>query len=125
VQRGAQGNPADSAFAGYGPYLLVRPDDWETYWPTGGEEGPYTDEIHAGAGTGAVEAMLWTPENTPNTVRRTTAVYRTMFMAWPFEWIGTVSERTEVMGKTLHWMCPVLEDGFETGDTGLWTVVVP
>ncbi len=114
------GNPADPISSHLGVYTLAHPNDWDNYW-TG---DIFSDQVHAGGG--AIESMVWETVHTPNALRKQGgAVYRTEFLAWPFEWVDTISQRIELMGNVTHWICPVLKDGFESGGTADWSRSVP
>jgi len=114
---GCDGDPMSSHL---GIYHLVEPTDFDDYWPA---TYLYSDEVHAGAG--AVDALLWETVHVPSAVRKQGPTYRTQFLAWPFEWIDTISERVEMMGNSLHWLCPIHRDGFESGDWQEWYTHVP
>ena len=97
---GNAGNPIGD---GLGPYAMVRPDDWAAYWPTGSAEGPYDD--YANAGPGADEPFRYNASNQNNSTNYDGGIFKTAFLAWPFEWIDTVEERAEILGAALNWMC--------------------
>jgi uncharacterized repeat protein (TIGR01451 family) len=88
---------------GLGPYAMVRPDDYEIYWPTEGYEGPYDD--YAYASPGAEEPFHFNASGEPNSTNYDSGVFRSIYLGWPFEWIDTVEERTEIMGAALEWLC--------------------
>jgi subtilisin family serine protease len=98
---GNAGNPIGN---GLGPYTMVRPDDWYTYWPTATYEGPYDD--YANAGPGAAEPFRYNASGQNNSTNYDSGVFRTTFLAWPFEWIDTVEQRAEILGSALAWLCP-------------------
>jgi|GEM_PF-1675162 len=97
---GNAGNPIGD---GLGPYAMVRPDDWDAYWPTGGSEGPWDD--YANAGPGADEPFRYNASGQNNSTNYDGGIFKTAFLAWPFEWIDTVEERAEILGAALDWMC--------------------
>ena len=97
---GTAGNPVGD---GLGPYTMVRPDDWAAYWPTDTAEGPYDDYIDAAAGF--AEPFYFNASGQPNSTNYDSGTFKTVYMAWPFEWIDTVAERAEVLGNTLGWFC--------------------
>lgn len=115
----AHGNPADPISSHLGIYAFAPPNDWDIYWSS----QLYSDEVHAAAGT--VETMVWETVHTPNALRKQGTTYRTEFLPWPFEFVNTRSQRAELLGNVLHWICPLLKDGFESGGTGEWSRVVP
>ncbi len=97
---GNAGNPIGD---GLGPYAMVRPDDWDAYWPTGSGEGPWDD--YANAGPGADEPFRYNASGQNNSTNYDGGIFKTAFLAWPFEWIDTVEERAEILGAALEWMC--------------------
>jgi hypothetical protein len=97
---GNAGNPIGN---GLGPYAMVRPDDWAAYWPTGSDAGPYDDYVNATPG--ASEPFRFSGSNQNNSTNMEGAGWKTAFFAWPLEWIDTVSQRAEILGAVLDWMC--------------------
>ena len=97
---GNTGNPIGD---GLGPYTMVRPDDWAAYWPTGDSEGPYDD--YANPLTGAESPFRFNASTENNSTNLDSGVFKSAFLAWPFEWIDTVDERVEILGAALGWMC--------------------
>jgi hypothetical protein len=96
------GNSADPLFAGLGSYTLVRPDDWDNYWPTGDYEGPYNDEIHTRSG--GYEPTTY-DTGAPNSTRYTDGNFKVVYFGYPLEWVNTVHQRAEVLGTAMSWMC--------------------
>jgi hypothetical protein len=83
---------------------MVRPDDWAAYWPTGTSEGPYDD--YAYAAVGSEEPFYFDASTQPNSTNYDSGAFKTVYMAWPFEWIDTVDERASILGQALDWFCP-------------------
>ena len=100
------GNAADPRFAHLGQYTLVRPDDWEVYWPTDSYEGPYNDTVYARSG--GYEPMTY-DNGAPNSVRYTDGNFKTVFFGFPLEWVNTIHQRAEILGTALGWMCPGID----------------
>ncbi len=102
----AMGNAADPLFAGLGPYTMARPDLWDTYWPTQTQwVGPFDDEVHARPG--GYEPMNYFTGGAPNSTRFEGAGFKTVYLAWPLEWLPRLEDRAAVMGTALNWLCPV------------------
>lgn len=97
------GNASNPIGDGLGPYAMARPDDYEVYWPTEGFEGPYDD--YAFALPGAAEPFRFNTSAQPNSTNYDSGTFRSIFLGWPFEWIDTVVERSEIMGAALGWLC--------------------
>jgi hypothetical protein len=97
---GTLGNPVGD---GLGPFAMVRPDDFYTYWPTETYEGPYDDYIYAAAGF--EEPFYFNTSGQPNSTNYDSGTFKTIYMAWPFEWIDTVDERADILDKALSWFC--------------------
>jgi hypothetical protein len=95
---------ADPLYAKLGAYTLVRPDDVIPYWPTGILEGPYNDVLLARAG--AYTPTVYTPSGQASSTRYTNGVFKTVYMAFPLEWVNTIQERAQILGPALKWMCP-------------------
>ncbi len=109
------GNSADPLFSALGPYTMGRPDAWAAYWPVGGFEGPYDDEV--AVKPGGFEPMLYVDSMSPNSTRFQGAGFRTVYLGWPFEWLPDLADRTEVMSTTLNWLC--------FGDQGALELIPP
>lgn len=95
------GNPGDPVGGGLGPYTLVRPDAWDAYWPTGTYEGPYDDQVDPVASAAS-------PFNYQATVvscatRFDGGGFRTIYLGWPFEWLGPLSDRQAVLAAMIAW----------------------
>ncbi|MBN1261870.1 MAG: S8 family serine peptidase [Anaerolineae bacterium] len=90
---------------GLGPYVMARPDDWAAYWPTDNYEGPYDDEVSAA--TGADEPFRYNaPSNTNfNATSYEGSTFKSLYLAWPFEWIPDPQDRADILGEALAWMC--------------------
>lgn len=104
VLTGTVGNASDPLFAGFGAYPMGRPDQWEVYWPTGPEEGPYDDAVHVKPG--GFEPLLYTASGQANSARFAGASFKTVYMAFPFEWLPNLADRVEVMSTVVNWFCP-------------------
>ncbi len=111
---------------GLGPYTLVRPDDWDVYWPDiphaplddqvgalPGASSPfrYDDPENAETNSTSYEAFPLADEHdsTGELARHSSETYqepmfRTVFLAWPFEWVDTVEQRSEILAAILVWM---------------------
>lgn len=100
---GIEGDPVGD---GLGPYALVRPDDWDAYWPPVPPEGPLDDTVFARNVPEAAEPFRFdSPTNTtPNSTRFDGGLFKSVYLGWPFEWVDTVDERAEILGSMLHWM---------------------
>jgi len=98
------GAPANPLTNGMGPYPLVRPDQWDVYWPTAELEGPFDDVLHADAGILA-EPFIYTATGDPNTVAVSNALYKSLFMGFPLEWIPGLDDRAQILNAALVWMC--------------------
>lgn len=127
------GNPGDPLFSGLGPYTLARPDQWDAYWPTGGNEGPWDDEVYARSG--GFEPTLYDSTSTPNATRYNGGNFKTVYMGWPFEWLPDVNDRADVMDNALSWLCapnttpfdlipPYQEGSAPTGTTITYTMAI-
>jgi subtilisin family serine protease len=79
------------------------PDDWAAYWPTDTYEGPYDD--YANPIPGAESPFRFNASAQNNSTNLDSGVFKSAFLAWPFEWIDTVDERAEILGAALGWMC--------------------
>ena len=103
---GIEGNPIGD---GLGPYVMARPDDYGTYWPTDLYQGPYDDEVIAQQPT-AETPFRYAPWNNQrySATNRQGAAFKTMYLAFPLEWIDTVGERAQILGLALEWMGFVL-----------------
>lgn len=100
------GNTADPLFAGLGPYTMTRPDGWDVYWLRGlggQDEGPYDDEVSVKPG--GFEPMQYSPSGNPNSTRYQGDNFRTLYLGWPFEWIGPLEDRAAILGAALDWLC--------------------
>lgn len=100
------GNASDPLFAGLGEYTLVRPDDWDVYWPADSYEGPYNDELYVRPG--GYEPMTY-DTGAPNSTRYTDGNFKTVFLGFPLEWVSTPHQRAEILGTALGWMCPGMD----------------
>jgi subtilisin family serine protease len=103
VLTGTVGGPADPLFSGLGPYAMGRPDAWDAYWPTGSYEGPYDDEAYVKAG--GFEPMIYTADNNPNSTRFQGASFKTVYLAYPFEWLTELGDRAELLNTAITWFC--------------------
>lgn len=97
---GNAGNPIGD---GLGPYTMVRPDDWAAYWPTDTYEGPYDD--YANPLPGAASPFRYNISGQNNSTNLNAGTFKSIFLAYPFEWIDTVEERTQILGAAVDWMC--------------------
>jgi subtilisin family serine protease len=97
---GNTGNPIGD---GLGPYTMVRPDDWAAYWPTDEFEGPYDD--YANPIIGAESPFRFNASAENNSTNLDAGTFKSIYLAFPFEWIDTVDERVEIMGPALDWLC--------------------
>lgn len=95
------GTPDSPIGVELGPYTLVRPDTWAAYWPGVGYEGPYTDYVYPTPENSA-PFKFWTSGVT-NSSAFDGGHFRTVFLAWPFEWVGFVLDRAEILGSMLEW----------------------
>lgn len=102
AERDPTGNPFSPIGRGLGAYTMVRPDAWDAYWPTGSYEGPYDDQVVAGAGSHS--PFLYNTSGQPNSTAHNGGAWRTVFLAWPLEWLGGVIERASVLEAALDWM---------------------
>jgi subtilisin family serine protease len=127
------GNDSHPIGHGLGPYEMVRPDDWEVYWPQDEYEGPYDD--YAYANPGAAEPFRFNASGQSNSTNYDSGTFRSVFLAWPFEWIDTVEERAEIMEASLGWMCsaglgnlnlipPIQSDSGIPGETVPYTLTL-
>lgn len=99
------GNPFSAVGRGLGAYAMVRPDRWDVYWPTGIVQGPYDDYVVPAGGSHS--PFLFNASGQPNSTARNGGAWRTVFLGWPLEWLGTLGERAQVLGSALDWMgCP-------------------
>jgi hypothetical protein len=94
------GNAADPLFAGLGPYTLARPDQWDVYWPTPPDEGPYDDEVYVKAG--GFEPFIYGTSGAPNATRYEGPTFKTMYLGWPFEWLPNLEDRVDLMSTALY-----------------------
>ena len=89
---------------GLGPYTMARPDDYGVYWPEGAYQGPYDDEVIKRPEAEA-PFQYASPWNTGlSATSYLSDTFKTMYLGWPFEWIDTVGERAEILGRALTWM---------------------
>jgi subtilisin family serine protease len=100
---GTVGGPSDPLFAGLGPYDMDRPDLWYTYWPTETYQGPYDDEAYVKPG--GFEPMVYVDNGNPNSTRFEGATFRTVHLAFPFEWIVNLDDRGQLMDTAINWLC--------------------
>lgn len=103
ILTGTVGNVADPLYAGLGPYPMGRPDQWGAYWPTGEDEGPYDDALRVKAG--GFEPLLYTATDEPNSTRYQGANFKTVYLAFPLEWVVELNGRMEIMETALGWFC--------------------
>jgi uncharacterized repeat protein (TIGR01451 family) len=97
---GVSGNPIGD---GLGPYSMVRPDQWGSYWPIGAVEGPYDDYVYANNRAGT--PFKYNSSGEGNSTNYDGQVFRTVFLAWPVEWVADVGQRAEILGASLDWLC--------------------
>jgi len=107
---GVAGSPIGD---GLGPYAMARPDDYDTYWPAGIYEGPYDDEVTVQpvAGTPFAYASPWNSGSSAANYQG--AGFKTLYLAWPLEWVDAAGERAQILGTALWWMgvsLPALAD---------------
>jgi hypothetical protein len=125
---GNAGNPIGS---GLGPYAMIRPDDYAVYWPTGTQAGPFDDYVTAAAG--ADEPFRFNASGQNNSTNKAGAGWKTVFLAWPLEWIDTVPQRAEILDQVLDWICaagvprvrllpPIQQGSAEPGSTAFYLV---
>jgi hypothetical protein len=100
ILTGTVGGPADPLFSGLGPYDMDRPDQWHVYWPTGGNQGPYDDEVYVKPG--GFEPMIYVDSGEPNSTRYMSDTFKTIYLGFPFEWLPDLGDRTEFMGTALE-----------------------
>ncbi len=120
------GNAGDPVGNGLGPYAMVRPDAWEAYWPSAPYEGPYDDQVDPGAG--AFSPFNYQAMAVSASTRYASGPFRTIFLGWPFEWIGPLADRQEILAAMIDWSLATglpFSDGFESGDTSAWSATVP
>ncbi|HNS51291.1 MAG TPA: hypothetical protein PKO09_08900 [Anaerolineae bacterium] len=113
---GVAGTPVGD---GLGPYAMARPDDYGVYWPGGLNQGPYDDEVISRpvAVTPFSYASPWNTGYAATSYADDLGVFKTLYLAWPLEWIDTPAERAQILGTALSWMgvslpalsAPVLE----------------
>jgi hypothetical protein len=113
------GTPGDPIGDGLGPYSMTRPDQWCTYWPTGGFEGPYDDYLTSTmVMTGEIplsggEPFMFNASGQTNSTWYEDN-FRTVFAAWPLEWIGSEADRAAILGAMIEWsLIPVELMSFE------------
>jgi hypothetical protein len=99
---GVDGTPIGN---GLGPYTLVRPDAYGVYWPEGAlYEGPYDDEVYS-LTPGSEPFRYDVPGNAnPNSTSYDGGTFKTVYLAWPFEWIGPLKDRARILSAMLDWM---------------------
>jgi uncharacterized repeat protein (TIGR01451 family) len=97
---GVNGNPIGD---GLGTYSLARPDQWESYWPTGDDEGPFDDYVTALAGVGV--PFQYAASGMSNSTNYDGQIFRTIFLAWPLEWVPELNDRADILGASLAWLC--------------------
>ncbi|MBN1355810.1 hypothetical protein JXA40_06010, partial [bacterium] len=95
------GHAGDPIGNGLGPYTMVRPDNWEVYWPAGAYEGPYDDYVYAVSGAGRPFDFQTSGE--PNSTWMDGGSFKTVYLAWPLEWIGLLADRVEILTAILDW----------------------
>ncbi|MBN1880477.1 S8 family serine peptidase [bacterium] len=95
------GHSGDPIGDGLGPYTMTRPDAWYTYWPVDTYEGPFDDYVFPAGGTGS--PFSYNVSGQPNSTRFTGAGFRTVFFGWPFEWIGDLNDRVDILTAILSW----------------------
>jgi PKD repeat protein len=100
ILTGTVGGPADPLFSGLGPYDMDRPDQWDVYWPTGADQGPYDDEVYVKAG--GFEPMIYVDSSEPNSTRYMSDTFKTLYLGFPFEWIPDLGDRGEFMVTALR-----------------------
>lgn len=98
------GNAANPIGNNLNLFTLVRPDDWATYWPTESFEGPFTDYVSATSSASSPFRFNRSSKN--NSTNKEGSGWKTVFLAWPFEWVHTVTERAAIMRNILNWTNP-------------------
>jgi hypothetical protein len=96
-------------FGGLGPYVLDYPFS------------NYSDTLMPGADAG----IAFDGDQGIAAVHRNADGYRTAFLAFPLEAVAAVDDRREVLERFLDACAQLFADGFESGDTGAWSGVVP
>jgi hypothetical protein len=105
--RSVAGSPSDSLYAGLGSYTFQRPDDYLPYWPTGPSEGPWDDAIIPKSD--AIASLIYPTSGQVSATRYTNGTFKTIYLAFPLEWVNTTQERAQILGTGLKWMCPITE----------------
>jgi hypothetical protein len=101
------GSTSDPLFAGLGAYTLRRPDDLLPYWPEPPTQGPYDDAVTAIPG--AFTPLSYPSSGQASATRYDGGSFKTMYLAFPLEWVDTIQERAQILGTSLGWMCPIIE----------------
>jgi len=91
------GNAGNPVGGGLGPYSMVRPDDYAVYWPADGAQGPFNDYVNAASGAGEPFRFSATAQN--NSTNLDGGAWRTVFYAWPVEWIDTVGSGPRCLAR--------------------------
>ncbi len=103
ILTGTLGNATDSLYAGLGPYPMGRPDQWAPYWPTGSDQGPYDDQVSVKPG--GFEPTVYSDTLTANSTRFEGIGFKTVYLAYPFEWIENLDDRASILDTALDWFC--------------------
>jgi hypothetical protein len=101
LDRDPEGIPGDPVGQSLGPYTMVRPDAWDVYWPDGASEGPYCDYVTARSS--AAEPFRFHASGETNSTRVDGGTYKTVFLAWPVEWIEGVYDRLDILESIINW----------------------
>lgn len=111
---------ADPLYAGVAECPMTEPVSWGDYWPG----ALYDDE--AFVASGGMQPLEYSATGQPAATRYDGRIFRTMFMGFPVEWVRTVEARADVLGPMLRWsICPIFEDGFDSGGALRWGGVRP
>lgn len=102
----AAGVPGTPVGDGLGPYAMARPDDYDVYWPGGISQGPYDDEVmpRPVADAPFSYASPWNTGSAATSYEDNLGAFKTLYLAWPLEWIDTAAERAQILGTALSWM---------------------
>ena len=100
---GVTGNPIGD---GLGPYTLTRPDEEVAYWPKDEDQGPFTDYVYANTSVpGVASPFKFQAADETNSTNYDARFFKSVFLAWPVEWIANLNDRVAILGASLVWLC--------------------
>ncbi|MBN1661846.1 MAG: S8 family serine peptidase [Anaerolineae bacterium] len=93
------GTAGDPIGGGLGPYSLILP----TSWPSGTTSIDYADYVYPQLG--AATPFYFQVSTEENSTRYDGSIWRTVYLGWPLEGLANLSDRADVLGNALSWLC--------------------